>query len=284
MRKKLFISLQHCLPQHALSRLAGKLCNSTQTQWKNAAINHFVKAYQVDMSTALEPNPLAYPTFNDFFTRHLKPEARPIADCHNSIVSPADGTISQIGKIAAGRIFQAKGFDFSVLELLGGNAALAETFAQGEFATIYLAPRDYHRVHMPLTGTLRSMTYIPGKLFSVNTTTAESIPRLFARNERVVCVFDTDIGPMAVILVGAFFVASINTVWAGTVAPHTHMQITTTTYQPGEVRLAKGAEMGHFKLGSTAIVLFPEKTMCWDSALHANSPVMMGQGMGSITG
>lgn len=282
MKKKLFISLQRIAPQHWLSRLAGHASNSLYTRWKNYAIQRFVKKYNVDMTTAIETNPLAYPSFNAFFTRKLRADARPITTQIREIACPADGAISQLGTINAGRLIQAKGFDFSVLELLGGDKALAETFAQGQFATIYLAPKDYHRVHMPLSGTLQSMTYIPGKLFSVNQTTAEHIPRLFARNERVVCVFNTQTGPMVVIMVGAFFVASIHTAWAGPVAPQAGCTITTTLYEQSEIRLEKGAEMGHFELGSTVIVLFPKGCMQWDENLQADSVVRMGAAMGHL--
>jgi phosphatidylserine decarboxylase len=280
MKKKIFISLQYILPQYALSRLAGYAMESRCTWWKNWLIQRFIKTYNVDMSCAINSIPTSYPSFNTFFTRELKPDARPIAEGIKQICSPADGTISQIGSIQQGRIIQAKGFDFSVAELLGGDTAAAEQFNEGAFSTIYLAPKDYHRVHMPLTGTLKKMIFVPGQLFSVNDTTAQHVPRLFARNERVVCLFETDAGPMAVVLVGAFFVASIVTSWAGTVAPNSSDTIQTTTYEPGQVRLAKGAEVGYFKLGSTAIVLFPKDTVNWLPSLQAGDSVQMGQAMG----
>ena len=213
MRERLFIISQYLLPQHLLSRLAGGLANCTWNWVKNPFITWFVKRYQVDMSEAAEENPTAYACFNDFFTRALKDGARPLAD-GDEVLCPADGAISQLGRIEHGRIFQAKGQSFSVLELLGGNPEHAALFQGGEFATVYLSPRDYHRVHMPLGGTLTDMIYVPGKLFSVNQSTAENVPELFARNERVVCLFDTPVGPMAVVLVGAMIVASVETVWA----------------------------------------------------------------------
>ncbi|EZQ18593.1 archaetidylserine decarboxylase [Halopseudomonas bauzanensis] len=279
MRDRLFITSQYLLPQHLLSRLAGGLANCTWSWVKNPFINWFVKRYQVDMSQAVEPNPTAYRCFNDFFTRALLPDARPLDEGEASILCPADGAISQLGKIEHGRIFQAKGQSFSVLELLGGNPAHAEQFQGGEFATVYLSPSDYHRVHMPLGGTLRDMIYVPGKLFSVNQTTAENVPELFARNERVVCLFDTDAGPMAVVLVGAMIVASVETVWAGLVAPP-QRQLRSESYGHRAPELERGAEMGRFKLGSTAIVLFAPGRARWDEHLAAGSLVRMGQKMG----
>lgn len=279
MRDRLFITSQYLLPQHLLSRLAGGLANCTWSWVKNPFINWFVKRYQVDMSQAVEPDPTAYRCFNDFFTRALLPDARPLDAGEASILCPADGAISQLGKIEHGRIFQAKGQSFSVLELLGGNPAHAEQFQGGEFATVYLSPSDYHRVHMPLGGTLREMIYVPGKLFSVNQTTAENVPELFARNERVVCLFDTDAGPMAVVLVGAMIVASVETVWAGLVAPP-QRQLRSEAYGHSAPELERGAEMGRFKLGSTAIVLFAPGRARWDEHLTAGSLVRMGQKMG----
>ncbi|HIZ50762.1 MAG TPA: phosphatidylserine decarboxylase [Candidatus Pseudomonas excrementavium] len=279
MRDRLFITSQYLLPQHLLSRLAGGLANCTWSWVKNPFINWFVKRYQVDMSQAVEPDPTAYRCFNDFFTRALLPDARPLDAGEASILCPADGAISQLGKIEHGRIFQAKGQSFSVLELLGGNPVHAEQFQGGEFATVYLSPSDYHRVHMPLGGTLRDMIYVPGKLFSVNQTTAENVPELFARNERVVCLFDTDAGPMAVVLVGAMIVASVETVWAGLVAPP-QRQLRSESYGHSAPELERGAEMGRFKLGSTAIVLFAPGRARWDEHLTAGSLVRMGQKMG----
>ncbi|NNM59433.1 MAG: phosphatidylserine decarboxylase [Legionellales bacterium] len=280
MKKKIFVILQYVLPQKALSRLAGYAMESTCSWWKNALIRKFLKTYPVNMSEALNQDPFSYPTFNDFFTRKLQPAVRPIAHDSTAIASPADGTISQIGSICEGRIIQAKNTDFTVLELLGGDTSLAEKFKQGIFTTIYLAPQDYHHVHMPLAGTLRKMTHIPGTLFSVNQTAAEAIPRLFARNERVVFFFETETMPMVVVMVGAFLVRSIATPWSGTIAPSTNKTINAIPYEPGEVSLAKGQEIGHFKFGSTAIVLFPEKMAQWLPHLQSNMSVKMGQAIG----
>jgi phosphatidylserine decarboxylase len=284
MNDTLFACLQYIVPQHALSRLAGRLASCRTKVIKKAFISWFIKRYRVDMSQAINPDPDSYACFNDFFTRALKPEARPIDDAAGSIVCPADGGISQLGDISEGRIFQAKGQMYSTRELLGGDEALAAEFSNGHFATVYLSPRDYHRVHMPYTGRLRHMTVIPGDLFSVNGATAREVPRLFARNERAVCVFDTDIGPMAVVLVGAMIVAGIETVWAGEVAPFKR-RICTTHYAPSEpITLAKGAEMGRFKLGSTAIVLFGKDAVRWRDDYAPDSATQMGKAMADARG
>jgi len=280
MNEKNFARLQQMIPQHALSRVVGKIASSQNTLIKNTFISWFVKRYQVDMSLALEENPLAYASFNDFFTRALKADARPIASAQNAIVCPADGAISQLGAIRDGRIFQAKGQEYTALELLGGDEALAAEFDEGNFATVYLSPRDYHRVHMPYTGKLRSMISVPGELFSVNTATANQVSRLFARNERAVAIFDTDIGPMAVVLVGAMIVAGIETVWDGTIAPFASREIETSLYPYQNLTLEKGAEMGRFKLGSTAIVLFAKNKMQWAESYQAGTPTKMGEVMG----
>lgn len=279
MRDRLFILSQHLLPHHLLSRLAGSLANCTWSWVKNPFINWFVNRYQVDMSQAAEPNPTAYACFNDFFTRALRPDARPLDPDQSSILCPADGVISQMGSIAHGRVIQAKGQSFSVLELLGGNPAHASQFQGGQFATVYLSPSDYHRVHMPLTGTLREMIHVPGKLFSVNQTTAANVPELFARNERVVCLFDTEAGPMALVLVGAMIVASIETVWAGPIAPPQRL-VRSQQYGISAPQLERGAEMGRFKLGSTAILLLSPGRARWNEQLSAGSLVRMGQKLG----
>lgn len=281
MRDTLFIALQHLLPHHLLSRLAGCIAECRWAWLKNPFTRWFAKRYQVDMSEAVEEDPTAYACFNDFFTRALKDGARPLAE-GNGVVCPADGAISQIGRIEHGRVFQAKGQSFSVLELLGGNPEHAAPFQGGEFATVYLSPRDYHRVHMPLGGTLTDMIYVPGKLFSVNQTTAEHVPELFARNERVVCLFDTPAGPMAVVLVGAMIVASVETVWAGLVAPP-RRQLKAQRYGEAAPQLQRGEEMGRFKLGSTAIVLFAPGAVQWNPQLLAGSAVRMGQAMAELT-
>ena len=282
MKTRLFIAFQYLVPQHCLSRMAGWLANPSIRWIKNPFTRWFVNRYDVNMNEALETDPCAYRTFNDFFTRALKPEARPICTEDNVIVCPADGAISQIGDIKHGRVFQAKGQDYTLLELVGGDADTASLFEDGKFAVVYLSPRDYHRVHMPLAGTLKSMTHVPGELFSVNDTTANNVPRLFARNERAVCLFDTEAGPMAVILVGAMIVASIETVWAGQGTPEPRT-IRTTCYDGSETfNYAAGEEMGRFKLGSTAVVLFGKDAMEWSADFDAGSATLMGEQLGIV--
>ena len=281
MKDSLFILLQHLLPQHLLSRLVGRLAEC-RTPWvKNLFINWFRKRYQVDMSQALQPDPEAYEHFNAFFTRALKPDARPLDNTPGAILSPADGAISQLGPIEQGRIFQAKGRSYSLNTLLGGDAARAQPFINGQFATIYLSPRDYHRVHMPIAGTLRESIYIPGDLYSVNQVTAAGVDNLFARNERLVAIFDTELGPMAMVLVGAMIVAGIETVWNGQVAPLPRQPLVLDA-APGQtpVQLAAGEEMGRFKLGSTVILLFGPEVMGWAEQLAAGDAVVMGRSIG----
>ena len=251
------------------------------TGFKNALIKGFAGHFKVDMSEAQEPDLTAYDHFNDFFTRPLKEGARTQPEDNALHSCPADGAISQLGDIRLGRIFQAKGHDYSLTALLGGNTELADEFMEGKFATVYLSPKDYHRVHMPVEGTLRSMTYVPGRLFSVNQATAENVPGLFARNERVVCIFDTDNGPVAMILVGAMIVASIETVWAGLVTPPRRVLKDFDYSRNGrrQIKLKRGDEMGRFKLGSTVIMLYGKDQIEWLEGLSASQPVRMGQPM-----
>ncbi|HSH48476.1 MAG TPA: archaetidylserine decarboxylase [Halomonas sp.] len=248
---RLFALIQHPLPHHLLSRLAGQLAESRQPWLKNRLIRAFIKRFNVDMREALEPDPTAYATFNDFFTRALKADARPI---DAGLVSPADGTLSEFGAIEAGQLIQAKGHHFSAMALLGGDGEAAKRYQGGSFATVYLSPRDYHRVHMPLAGTLTETVYVPGRLFSVNAATTRHVPNLFARNERLVCHFDTEQGPMALVLVGAMIVAAIETVWAGQITPLSGEVQRVRFDRP--IRLEKGEEMGRFKLGSTVVMAF----------------------------
>tara|TARA_B110000902_G_scaffold91081_1_gene108237 strand:- start:661 stop:1512 length:852 start_codon:yes stop_codon:yes gene_type:complete len=273
----LFIAFQYIIPQHLLSRIVGWLAECEWSVLKMWLINLFISQYNVNMSEALDENPASYKNFNSFFTRELKPDARPIVADDAVIVSPADGAISQLGDISYGRIFQAKGQSYTAVELLGGNSELASEFDDGAFATIYLSPKDYHRVHMPMAGSLRETIYIPGDLFSVNQTTAENVPRLFSRNERLVAVFDTAAGPMAMVLVGALIVAGIETVWGGQVAPPPKTPTRIDFSSNDKITLAKGDEMGRFKLGSTVVVLFPKAAMAWSEALAAQSPLSMGE-------
>ncbi|MGL4474585.1 MAG: archaetidylserine decarboxylase [Shewanella sp.] len=258
---KVKIALQYLLPKHLVSRLVGKFAAAQAGSMTTAAISWFIKQYKIDMSEAEREAPEAYSTFNDFFTRALKPGLRPIDSNAKVLVHPVDGTVSQFGEINDGRIFQAKGHDYTSLALLGNNAKDAHRFKGGDFATIYLAPSDYHRIHMPITGTLSKMTFVPGDLFSVNPLTAQNVPGLFARNERVVAIFETEHGPLAMVLVGATIVASIETVWAGTITPPGGKEIVSWDYPttgPDAITLQKGDEMGRFKLGSTVVMLFAD--------------------------
>ncbi|MCG8668238.1 MAG: archaetidylserine decarboxylase [Pseudomonadales bacterium] len=280
-KENLAVLPQYVVPQHGLSRLVGMLAESTSPAIKGPFIKNFARIYGVNMSEALNPDLDSYINFNDFFTRALKEGARPIAE--QGIVSPADGAVSQLGNIEEDHIFQAKGHYYSLTQLLGGNHERAMPFKNGSFATIYLSPKDYHRVHMPYGGQLKEMIYVPGKLFSVNTKTARNVPSLFARNERVVCIFETDMGPMALVLVGAMIVASVETVWAGLVAPPGRRLITTRyDDEPQQVNLDRGEEMGRFKLGSTAIVVFPKGKVDWQSELKEGVSVRMGQQIANL--
>jgi phosphatidylserine decarboxylase len=282
----LFVALQYLLPHHLLSRLMHSVTRIEMKGFKDTLIRRVIDWYKVDMSEALESDPRAYRSFNDFFTRALRPDARPVAEAANAIACPADGTLSAAGDIEDGYLFQAKDHDYALLELLGGDTALSRLFEEGSFATVYLSPRDYHRVHMPYGGKLKKMVHVPGRLFSVNDTTCQKVPRLFARNERVIALFDTDIGPMAVILVGAIFVASIDTVWAGTVTP-VHQRISSWNYPPTSrakaITLNKGEEMGRFNMGSTVILLFGKDAVEWMENLSPGKQLKMGEMVGETS-
>lgn len=262
----------YLLPQHAISRLVYRLTRM-ESKWSQPAIRQFIKAFKVEMSEAEQPDPSAYKTFNAFFTRSLKAALRPVDQGARVLASPVDGRISQVDSIREGRIFQAKGLDYSVLELLGGDPARAQPFLKGQFTTIYLSPRDYHRIHMPLAGKLLEQVYVPGRLFSVAGHTVRTIPRLFARNERVVAIFETEFGKMALVLVGAINVAAIETVWGGLITPPNQKAIRVDHYP--ELVLAKGEEMGRFNMGSTVIVLLENNAWDW-GGLEANQSVRMG--------
>ncbi|MBC52854.1 MAG: phosphatidylserine decarboxylase [Gammaproteobacteria bacterium] len=282
MKDSLFILMQYLAPQHLLSRLAGKLANCPWSVIKGPFIRWFIQRYGVDMTQALEPDPSAYSCFNAFFTRALRADARPLHGDDSTILCPADGVVSQLGPVRDGLLLQAKGRRFNLQALLGGDPTLAAEFDEGCFATIYLSPSNYHRVHMPLPGVLREMTYVPGKLFSVNQLTAERVDDLFARNERLVCIFDTDCGPMALILVGAMIVGSIDTVWSGQAAPAPHgLRRTDYRQQRPAVQIARGGEMGRFKLGSTVIAVFAENRVELNSALAAGNFIDMGAMLGT---
>ncbi|OIN13574.1 phosphatidylserine decarboxylase [Oceanisphaera psychrotolerans] len=283
MTDHLKILLQYLLPKHLLSRLIGRLAameGGKLTQW---LIRRFIRQYRVDMSEALHEDPTHYASFNDFFTRALKEDARPLVAGEQLLAMPVDGAISQLAPISQGRIIQAKGHDYSARTLLGGDKELAAPFMGGDFATIYLAPRDYHRIHMPIDGVLKTMIYVPGELFSVNPLTASRVPELFARNERVVCIFDTPAGPMSLVLVGATIVASIETVWAGTVTPPAGKRIQRWDYDPATApRLAKGDEMGRFKLGSTVVCLFAPGSVTLSESQLPGTPTRMGTEFGRL--
>lgn len=275
---------QYLLPQHLISTIAGKVTNSENPALKNWLITQFIKTYHVNMQEAAESNPAHYVSFNQFFTRPLRSGVRSFVNGEKQIACPVDGAVSQVGQIENGRIFQAKNHSFTTQELLA-EKELANLFTEGEFATLYLAPKDYHRIHMPVAGKLRQMVYIPGRLFSVNTATTNQVPQLFARNERVVAIFDTAFGPMALVLVGAMLVASISTVWHGIVTPPRHKDIKLWDYAdsgPGAIQLERGTEMGHFELGSTVILLFPKNTMRWANTIIPSTTVRLGQLLGDF--
>lgn len=273
-----FILLQHLVPQHALTRLAGALAASERPWLRGPLIRRFAAAYGVDMAEAARGLD-AFASFNDFFTRELKPGARALADADAFILSPADGAVSQLGRITGGRIFQAKGREFTAAELLGHGADAAARFEGGQFITIYLSPKDYHRVHMPAAGVLQSTAYIPGDLFSVNAQTAEGVDRLFARNERLACLFGGADGAFASVMVGAMIVAGIDTIWPHLFAGHGR-DVMREDFTNGAVSLAAGAEMGRFYLGSTVVLLFEPGRVEWLEGLQAGDPVRMGQAIG----
>ena len=277
----LLTSLTYVLPHRFLSSLARRLAYSTSPGTKQWLIDTVTRKFDVDLSEAAEPDPRAYPSFNAFFTRALKPGARVADPDPRALLMPADGHISQCGAIEDGRIFQAKGQSFTAAELLG-DAAAAEPFRNGLFATVYLSPRDYHRVHMPWTGTLRETVHVPGRLFSVGTDAVANVPRLFARNERLVCHFDTDFGPMVSVMVGALLVSGVETVWSGEEIPAYGTAITRKDYRGKGITLERFAEMARFNYGSTVIVLLPPGVATLSPELHAESPVRLGQRLATL--
>ena len=270
---------QFLIPKHALNRFAGWMANLRIVRIKNYLIQDFVQRYQVNMAEACEPNPLNYASFNEFFIRRLKPDARPISTA--DVVSPVDGSISEIGYLSDGQLLQAKGHSYSVAALLGGDSEHAAAFQTGCYATLYLSPKDYHRVHMPVEGQLQEMIYVPGSLYSVQPTTARVIPNLFAKNERLVAIFSTQYGLMALVLVGAAIVGCIGTVWHGDL--QRGAQIKRFQYPADAITLAKAMEMGYFKLGSTVIMLFAHRNQLqWLEHLRAGDAIQLGQAMGII--
>jgi len=278
---RLFVAMQYLLPQHLLSALMYRLTRLSWRPLRVFLIRAFVRHFRVDMGQALEPDLAVYPSFNAFFTRAIRPEVRPLPPEAEALTCPADGALSQFGAIVAGRLFQAKGLDYRLEELVG-DPDWATRFAGGTFATIYLSPRDYHRVHMPATGQLSAMIHVPGRLFSVNQATSRLVPRLFARNERVVCLFEAETGPFALILVGAIFVGSMETVWAGEITPARGLS-PRRHYEGAEAPcLARGAEMGRFNMGSTVILLFPAGQVTWEAGLVPGMRLRMGQRLGRL--
>ena len=276
---KFKIAMQYAMPKHFISRMVGKLAAAKAGGLTTALIKLFIKQYKIDMSEAEYPDPAHYKTFNEFFTRPLKEGIRPLAEENDIIAHPVDGAISQLGDVVDGQIIQAKGHDYSLQALLGGKEEDTAPFLGGKFATIYLAPKDYHRIHMPVDGTLSKMIYVPGDLFSVNPLTAQNVPNLFARNERVVAIFETEIGPLAMVLVGATIVASIETIWAGTVTPPAGKDVFSWNYPTkgdNAITLKKGEEMGRFKLGSTVILAWGANQAEFLSDQHPETVTRMG--------
>ncbi|HEX8604967.1 MAG TPA: archaetidylserine decarboxylase [Pseudoduganella sp.] len=280
MSDRLAVLPQYLLPKGALTNFAGRVAGAKGGAMTTRLIRWFVGKYDVNMAEAANPDIASYHSFNEFFTRALKPGVRPIADV--PLVCPVDGRISQFGAIEDDQIFQAKGHSFTTTALVGGDRALADRFRHGSFANLYLSPRDYHRIHMPCDGRLTRMIYIPGSLFSVNPTTARGIPGLFARNERVVCVFDTAHGPFVMTLVGATIVGSMATVWHGVVNPPRQQNICDWTYADRDIVLKKGEELGRFLLGSTVVMLFPKDSLAFNPAWQPAGAVRLGEPMATL--
>lgn len=279
MSDRFRVLAQYLLPKQALTVLAGKLAHLRGGALTTGVIRWFVRRYGVDMSEAADADIASYATFNDFFTRPLRESVRPLAAA--DFICPVDGAISQFGRIEGDRILQAKGHRYSTTALVGGDRDLAACFENGSFATIYLSPRDYHRIHMPCSGRLTQMIYVPGSLFSVNPATVRGVPDLFARNERVVCVFESANGPFVMVLVGATIVGSMATVWHGTVNPPRSRDICKWRYDDRDVRLAQGDEMGRFQLGSTVVLLFPADDLQFIRDWTPGRSVRLGEAMAS---
>ncbi len=283
MSDRLKVLLQYLLPKQRLTTFAGRIAGAQGGAMTTRLIRWFAARYGVDMSEAQDANLASYKSFNDFFSRPLKPGARPLADA--AFVCPVDGAISQLGAIDDHHILQAKGHRFTTTALVGGDADLAAQFRHGSFANLYLSPKDYHRLHMPCDGTLTRMIYVPGALFSVNPVTARGVPGLFARNERVVCVFDSaEHGPFVMVLVGATIVGSMATVWHGVVNPKRTGQLSEWTYPDCAITLRKGEEMGRFLLGSTIVMLFGQDTIAFNPTWSSERPVRLGEAMGERPG
>lgn len=284
LRDRLLSLYQYALPQHALSRLMYRLTRHRMTWLTHWQIRVFIRLFNVNMREAIAPHPESYPTFNAFFTRALRQGARPIAGNSATIACPVDGYVSQANFLTDKRIVQAKGWSYSLVTLLGGSEGRAAPFRNGQLAAFYLAPKNYHRIHMPLAGFLRKTVYVPGRLFSVSPATVRSIPNLFVRNERLVSIFETDIGPFAMVWVGAVFVGSIETVWAGRITPPYRPCPSQRDYpKKDSLHFEKGQEIGRFNMGSTVILIAPPNTACWQPRLQPQSPVQVGETIGQLS-
>ncbi len=273
----------YCLPKHGLSALIYRLTRIKHKPWKNFVIRTFVKLYKVDMNQAIWTNVEDYSSFNAFFIRNLKPDARSWQKENSLILSPVDGAVSQIGKINNDKLIQAKGIDYSLSRLLANDENAVERFKGGNFTTLYLSPRDYHRIHMPVSGRLIKSIYVPGDLFPVNTASVRTVDQLFARNERFISLFETELGLMAQIMVGAIFVGSMETVFAGQITPSRHREITTKEYENNSVKLNQADEFGHFNMGSTVILIFEKNKLSWSDSLKENDSIQVGQILATVT-
>jgi phosphatidylserine decarboxylase len=278
---KLRVLPQYFIPQHFISSLVYRITRCETLWFKNILIKLFISVFDVDMSLANNPDPESYSSFNTFFTRELSPEARPISLDEMTILSPVDGAVSQVGNIQNDTIIQAKGKSYTLKDLLVEDK-LVTMFTGGTFATLYLSPKDYHRIHMPVSGQLKRMIYVPGKLFAVNSHTVRVVDSVFARNERVINIFNTDTGAMAMVMVGALNVGSMETVWAGEITPAEDRIINDTQYSEGDVQLQQGQEMGRFNMGSTVILLFPKDAMQWSDEMMAEKTIIVGEGIGHV--
>lgn len=276
---------QYLLPHHLLSRGMHALARSRNSLIRKSLIGYFLRQFRIDLSQAEIQDPRQFESFNAFFTRALRPETRPICTDEDALISPVDATVSQAGRLTEAAVVQAKGKDYDAVTLLGGDAQRAEPFRNGQFLTMYLSPRDYHRIHMPLDGELREMVYVPGRLFSVSPATTRALPNLFARNERVALIFDTAIGPLAMVLVGALFVGSIETVWTGEVTPPPGRRIRSWQYRGSThpAPLSVGAEVGRFNMGSTVILLTPPGAVAWEAGVVRDRHFTVGQRIGALT-
>jgi len=278
---KLRVLPQYFIPQHFISSLVYRITRCETPWFKNVLIKLFISVFDVDMSLANNPEPESYSSFNTFFTRELSAEARPISLNEKTILSPVDGAVSQVGNIQNDTIIQAKGKSYTLKDLLVEDE-LVTMFTGGTFATLYLSPKDYHRIHMPVSGQLKRMIYVPGKLFAVNSHTVRVVDSVFARNERVINIFNTDTGAMAMVMGGALNVSSMDTVWAGEITPAKNRVINDMQYSEGDVRLQQGQEMGRFNMGSTVILLFPKDVMQWSAGMLADKAIVMGESIGSV--